>query len=296
VGTVLLTYAAARLVSSGSTPFVAAAVVATLPRFVFISGFINNDNLANLLGTALAYAALRYCTLNPDTPMAGTTRLGTVVLPGVVVGLLVVTKLSTLPFVAVLPVVYWKRWKHLALSAGCGLLTCSWYLAYNWAKYGDPLARAAANRYLIPIGGLGTLGAPYHVEHPAHLVFVDVPLLVIRRYWYASGWLQFVWPTSRSIVFWVLLAGMLLGIRHFDQAMAVLAAIAVAGFACVWLVGFQTATYAPRLALPGLPALAILAAFGTERWPAVTRFALPLAGLIGVLVALHSDVFGVNWS
>jgi 4-amino-4-deoxy-L-arabinose transferase-like glycosyltransferase len=295
-GTVLLTYAAARLVGSGWTPFVAAALVATMPRFVFISAFINNDNLANLLGAALVYAALRYCTLSDDASIAGARRLGPVVLPGIVVGLLVATKLSTLPFVAVLPVVYWKRWKHLALSASCGLVTCSWYLAYNWTKYGDPLARAAANRYLKPVGGLGTFGAAYRVEDPLHLVFSEVPYRVFHDYWYASGWLQFMWPKSRSIIFWVLLAAMLVGIRRFDQKTLVLAVIAIAGFASVWMVAFQTATYAPRLALPGLPALAILAAMGTERWPAVSRFALPVAAVIGVLVALHTDVFGVNWS
>jgi hypothetical protein len=242
------------------------------------------------------YASLRFCQLGDDPQTGSARRAAVVVLPGVVIGLLVATKLSTLPFIAVLPVVYWRRWKQLLASVAAGLVTCSWYLVYNWSKYGDPLARAAANRYLIPMGGLGTLGTSYTVEHPLHYVFLDVPSLVIRRYWYASGWLQFGWPTWRSVPFWIFLAAMLIGIRRFDHTTLVIVAIAIAGFACVWFVAFQTATYAPRLALPGLPALAILAALGTERWPTVTKFALPLAGVIGVLVALRADVFGVNWT
>jgi 4-amino-4-deoxy-L-arabinose transferase-like glycosyltransferase len=299
--TVLCTYFGARLISDGWTPIVAAAVVATMPRFVFLSASLNNDNLANLLGAAFALSALGYLKRRDDgaaSTASSSARLrhaAVVVLPGIIIGLCVVTKLSMLPFAAVLPFVYWRRWRHLLLSAGCALVTCSWYLAYNWSKYGDPLARAATERYLIPVGGLGTFGTPYKVEHPLHLVLVDVPSRIAHRFWYTSGWETFRWPTWRSLVLWALLAVMLIGLRRCSHATVTLGAIVLAGFSSVWFVAFQTETYAPRLALTALPALALLAALGTQRWPTVTRFALPVAGIIGTLVALRADVFAVHW-
>ena len=57
--TVLLTYFAGRRISRDPwTPVVAAAIVAGVPKFVFVSGLINNDNLSNALGAAGLAAAL----------------------------------------------------------------------------------------------------------------------------------------------------------------------------------------------------------------------------------------------
>jgi dolichyl-phosphate-mannose--protein O-mannosyl transferase len=59
--TVLVTFFAVRLVSSDPwTPVVGASIVAFLPRFVFLSAFVTNDNLVDLLGAVLVLVAVRF--------------------------------------------------------------------------------------------------------------------------------------------------------------------------------------------------------------------------------------------
>ena len=59
--TVFFTALAIRLVSSNPwTPVVGASIVAFLPKFVFLSSSVTNDNLVNLLGAVLTFVALRF--------------------------------------------------------------------------------------------------------------------------------------------------------------------------------------------------------------------------------------------
>ncbi len=63
--TIWFTFLAARLITSDPwTPVVAASIVAFLPKFVFLSAFVTNDNLVNLLGALLTFVALRYAALS----------------------------------------------------------------------------------------------------------------------------------------------------------------------------------------------------------------------------------------
>ena len=87
--TVLLAYFAVRLVTADVwSPVIAASLVAFLPRFVFLSSFVTNDNLVNVLGALFVFLAVRYA-LSPSR-----WRMASV---GAVFGLLMLTKLSALP-------------------------------------------------------------------------------------------------------------------------------------------------------------------------------------------------------
>jgi 4-amino-4-deoxy-L-arabinose transferase-like glycosyltransferase len=165
--TVLLTFLAARDITEDPwTPVVAASVVAFMPRFVFLSAFVTNDNLVNFLGAALALAAVR-CVTRP--------QWWRVIVVGALIGLLIQSKLSALPAALVLfptcgP---WRSWRQRGAMLGLGVATAlgvsAWYLIQNTVRYGDPLAfRASARylsqlafrasaRYLSQLGGLGTL-------------------------------------------------------------------------------------------------------------------------------------------
>ena len=104
--TVLFTFFAVRQVSTDPwTPVVGASFVAFLPRFVFLTSFVTNDNLVDLLGAVLTFVALRY---------ARSPGRGRIAVVGAVVGLLLMTKLSTLPIAIVLvPLAFmatgWKK-------------------------------------------------------------------------------------------------------------------------------------------------------------------------------------------
>ena len=295
--TVLVTFFAVRLVSSDPwIPVVGASIVAFLPRFVFLSAFVTNDNLVDFLGAALVLVALRYARKPTGWRMAWV---------GFAFGLLVATKLSALPVgfvLLVLPLIVegWKRRAELlAIEIVSAFVTCGWYLIQNTVRYGDPLARAASVRYLIQVGGLGTFLTPYVVRNPLTLIFVHVPQRIFDTFWYQSGWGQFHWSWPPDLVFSSVLLLALAGLigRHLDRrALAILWTITGAGLLSVWIVAFQTSTYEGRYVFVGLAAIASLAALGLERWRLPVRFILPATGLVGTVVAIQQNVLAVHWS
>lgn len=302
--TIGLTFLTARLVSTDPwAPHISAAIVAFLPRFVFLSSFVTNDNLVNTLGAALAYAGVRAAQ-----PRG---RLWVVVVAGLL-GLLVITKLSALPaLMVVVPILRtrtgWRqRGRMLAGTIAVILAVSGWYLVQNDIRYGDPLALSASKQYLEPIGGLGTFG-PYVVRDPVRLVVYDVPSRIWWEFWHASTMPPFSWPWPASAVLWGLIAFAVAGLVTRRRAslpwggasraqVMILVSLVVAGFASVWLVALGTAAYDARVALLGLPALACLAGLGLERRRVPLRLLLPLAELAATVVAVYADVLSVHWN
>jgi hypothetical protein len=295
--TVLISYFAIRTISSDPwTPVVGAAIIACWPRFVFLSAFVTNDNLVGLMGAILVYLALRYA----KAPTAW--KMGCI---GAVFGLLVTTKLSTLPLglvvvaLACLVSGWIRRVRFAVIGLGSALLVSGWYLIQNTVRYGGPLARVATARYLTKIGGVGSIFGPYRVSDPLELVFVQVPQRIVDSTWYQSGWNQFHWSEPVNLVITAAFAGALLGLigRRVDsRILGILGGISLVSLLAVWMVAFQTGTYQARYAFVGLVAIAGLAALGLERWKVPVRFLLPVAGLIGTVVAIQGDVLAVHWS
>jgi Dolichyl-phosphate-mannose-protein mannosyltransferase len=297
--TIWFTFLAARILAKNPwTPVVAAAIIGFLPRFVFLSAFVTNDNLVNLLGAILAFVSLR-CLKWPSP--------GRMALVGGVVGLLITTKISTLPFAFVVIVLalaqreWLKRLQLVCVGAVACIAVCGWYLIQNAVRYGDPLALGASQTYLSDIGGIGTpYGVAYTVPDPLRYVVVDVPATFLREFWYGSGWQEiFHWPWPVGLVLFLGLAVTLLGLvgRHISKrALVVLVVLTVAGFLSVWIVAFQTKTYDPRLALGGVPALTCLSALGLERWRVPVRFIFPLVLLGATIYAVQTNVLAVPWS
>jgi 4-amino-4-deoxy-L-arabinose transferase-like glycosyltransferase len=297
--TILATFFAARLVTKDPwTPVIAGAVVGFLPRFVFLSAFVTNDNLANTLGALLTLLGLRYLARSTLWRMAAVGAVG---------GLLVITKESALPLAAVIVVLalgeVTNRQRAQRFAAGVVALVavCGWWFVQNTVRYGSPLAGGAAEHYLSQIGGIGTsFGVPYTVKDPVTYIFATVPQSFLRVFWYGSGVQEiFHWPWPIGLVFWLALAAALAGLiatRPPPRVLMVLGVLAVTGLASVWIVAFQTGTYDPRLALVGMPALACLASLGLERWRLVVRLVLPLMCLGGTLFAVQMNVLAVHWS
>jgi len=301
--TIWLTFLTARLLSSNlRVPVLAATIVAFMPRFVFISAFVTNDNLVNTLGAALAYVSVR-----STVPR----NRWWIVAVGAVLGLLLITKLSALPAIVVLiPLVLARKgWVARARLLGAAIapivLIGGWYLIQNQVRYGDPLAAAASQHYLAPTGGLGSFG-PYVVMDPLQLVFANVPSTIFAHFWYSSIFPPFHWPPLVNALFWVALALSLTGLlrlrnlrsprQKYRSQLTVLLTLVAVAFASVWIVAFNTAAYDPRLALLALPALACLAALGLSRLRLPLALALPLVELFGTLVAIQQNVLSVHWS
>jgi Dolichyl-phosphate-mannose-protein mannosyltransferase len=299
--TVLVTYFAVRQITTDEwTPVVAASFVASLPRMVFLSSFVTNDNLVNLLGAVLTLLALRYAASPSRWRMAAV---------GAVFGLLVTTKLTTLPVALVLVVLAclvpgWKRRASLlGVGAVAALGVSSWYLIQNVVRYGDPFGRRTSAHYLILLTNERN-AIPYAVPEPLKLAFFEVPEHVIKTFFYQSGWNQFQWSWPVTLLFTLVFVGALVGLIHCRAAgntLVTLGVIALGGLLCVWVEAFQSAwltsfNYYARYAFVGLAAIAALVGLGVERWRLPLRFLLPAMGLIGTLVAIQQDVLAVHWT
>src|SRR5262245_45375558 len=313
LGAVTVLFAAAtvrRLSDDPWTPAVAAAVVVGVPKFVFLSGVVNNDNLANTLGGLLTVLLVAFVLRYTPEGRHERRRLWWTAAIGATVGLLVLTKASTIPLAlaAVVAIVILRSpWQKLvtmlAVAAGSSLAVCGWWLIQNQVRYGDPLAHRASIDYLGPIGGIGArvFGTPPMLG----LLFVDVPAKVSHSFWYNSGWGYFKWPTLAYVPFWLALVAALAGLflmrrnarGAIGRPLVVLSVIVVAAFSAVWITSLSTDTYDGRVAFIGLPALACLAALGLERWtaPIAVRFVGPGIGVVGTMIAIRQDILNVPW-
>ncbi len=143
-----------------------AGVVAFTPMFLFISGSVNNDNLANLLATValwLMAVILRRAEVRQPT-LAWSAALG------VVLGLGALSKESVLGLfgLAGLTMAYaaWrqKRWQAFwvegPLIVAAAAAIAGWWYVRNWQLYGDPLglnamvAVAGARPQPVPLAQL----------------------------------------------------------------------------------------------------------------------------------------------
>ncbi|MGQ9683714.1 MAG: glycosyltransferase family 39 protein [Anaerolineae bacterium] len=141
--TVLFTYR----IGSEVLPFrpwvalAAAGIVGFTPMFAFISGSVNNDNLAIALATVTVWQLLRLLRL-PSAP-------GRWALVGITMGLACLTKLNGLTLLPLAGIIliwlsWWRRegtsavWNGLCCLAPVAIIAGWWYLR-NAHLYGDPL-------------------------------------------------------------------------------------------------------------------------------------------------------------
>lgn len=310
---VLLTALAARRITADPwTPVVAAATVAFVPRFVFLSGVVNNDNLANALAGAATVLALVAVTGRRRDRRARVLLAASL---GVVLGLLLLTKETALSLAPGMLIAAYlsgrNRRDGLCLAgvlAAVALLVGSPWLIHNAVAYGDPLALARTHQYL---GGLSVV--PGHgaliflVGPPLEVIFQTAPRTFFRGFWYESGWTAFRWPWWAYVPFWLLTFGALSGLtwgRSRTKAprgdrrravLIVLVALVLVPVATFWALGLSTNTAQARLVFVGLPAFGCLIALGLEglALPVAARFALPALGAIGTMIAIRQDVVRV---
>jgi hypothetical protein len=299
--TLLLTYLATRrLTRDPWTPVVAVALVACVPRFTFLSGVVNNDNLANALGAAGLLLGVIALAPRERSPRAATLLAAGL---GAIAGALVLAKLSTAPLVPVLALAAVAalpgrraRLRALGVFAAAAAVVCGWWLVQNQVRYGDPLAADASREYLEPL-----LGTQYFAEPTLRRLTIDLPKGIFRSFWYTSGHNQFVWPFWAYWPFWILLVAGLAGLvaplgRTLwapRRTVVFVSLAALSGLVAVYVVGIETQQNQARVGFFALPALGALFALGAERLraPVLARFALPVLGLAATLFAIRDDIF-----
>lgn len=140
----------------------AVAIFALNPMLLTMSGSVQNDTLALVLGFLALELALRRLSEEPT--------FGSALLVGVVAGLAVLTKLTAWP--AVVAIAAWLVWRHrrdafrpLAAFVVAVVVISGWWFIRNIVLYGDPTAAAGVRR-------AGVSFAPYHVHDASDIAHV----------------------------------------------------------------------------------------------------------------------------
>ncbi|PJF31918.1 MAG: hypothetical protein CUN51_02965 [Candidatus Thermofonsia Clade 1 bacterium] len=142
--TVWLTYLLARELfpQREGIALLSMATVAFNPMFLFISASVNNDNLSNMLATALLVSIARLIKRQDAPP------LRELILIGVLSGAGMLAKFNIgflLPIIAL--VLALKAWQlrslqtfvvGAAVTGGLTILISAWWYVRNWQLYGDP--------------------------------------------------------------------------------------------------------------------------------------------------------------
>lgn len=155
LGTVIVTYQLAREIfpDEPALQLSAAALVAFLPMFLFISGSVNNDNLSNLLGNLLTLLIVRLLK------MTQRPHWRVYVILGIVTGAGLLAKFNIgflLPIVALALLILSVRlrdWRPVviggAISGTLTIVIAGWWYWRNIQLYGDS---TGLNRFLEMVG------------------------------------------------------------------------------------------------------------------------------------------------
>ncbi len=279
VGTIVATFQLARTLfpKDRSVPLGAAALVAFLPEFIFISASVNSDNLVNFF---CALSLVQIVRVGIGQARRGRDLMWL----GVLVGLANLSKASALillpPAALAVLAAYkdlgWRAlWRNSVISGAAFFATAGWWYIRNFALYGDALAGHWWARAYI--SGIRT--EPLTLERAQ-----DFVLSVFASFWAVFGWGNIAVAKSvyqlLSLAVVLSLAGVCYRVlRHwrepqFPRSGIALLALTVIGITLLlfyYLYGGAVTVDQGRYLFPALAPLAIffifgLGAFFSGRW------------------------------
>lgn len=269
-----------------------AATVGFLPKFVFLSGSINNDTLATMLSSlAIVLMAAALFKIHRRSPTL-------CMLTGLILGLGVVTKLTVLPLAVVLVAlgVYYSnaRLPTTAMLTLPLIGVSGWWVVRNVREYGDPLLIFTAEEHFKEV-----LPALVHQGLPLRWIAWELPTGFMRSFWYSSGANQFEWEWPFYLPFWLVTATALVGlaIRLTSEPTRrkihlFLVFTASAGLVNVIATGIRTTQFQGRIAFVSLTAIASLIILGLIKFPQsrVSIWLLPAFGFVGSVISIYRHV------
>lgn len=291
--TLLVTYRLALEVAPGNqtAALVATAFMAFIPQFTFLTGYVTNDNLADLLAPlcllAYAQALARRDALS----------LRRVLSTGLLVALALLTKL-TLLFLLPLGwlILAWRAWR--LRSIGQGLRDLALFTA-------AALCLQLAGLALMP-GMRAQLAAQMKAmtPNPAYLSLEYVSNLwplTNTSFWGRFGWMNVVTPQWTTTVLDVLAVAGLAGSLDLLRAgrssrRALLLLWAACVLVLIGFIRFNLTVHQPqgRLLFPALGAFAVLVALGWEhaagRWGALVGAGVVLIVFVVNLICLFGTL------
>lgn len=294
-GTIYFTYRIGEAVFPGRRwlALAGAAVAAFTPMFVFISGSVNNDNLAILISAAAIWVMLRILRAVHDGQP--TVKLAAAL--GLLIGLGALTKQSTLGLLALagLTMAYaaWrqKRWQTFfvegPLIVGLAAAVAGWWYVRNWQLYGDPLG---LNAFVATAGPRQATLAQLWGERTGF----------VWSYWGLFGGVNVPMPfwtyTVLNIAALLSAAGVVvLLVRQAQSGDWTRDQWAVAGLTLLWIPGVfipllrwssMTMASQGRLMFSAISVISLWLAAGLGGWLPERWGKLTVSGFVGLLAAL----------
>ncbi|MDH7489342.1 MAG: DUF2142 domain-containing protein [Anaerolineae bacterium] len=294
--TVWMTHLVGRETGFGAAAsLTAAAVVAFLPQFGFISGAVNNDNLVTALCAVGLWALLRHLRLGPSP------RRGVVL--GILAGLATLSKLSGAGLLGLFVAAgLWQalRRRERAWLRDASIVVAVWvvltglWFARNAAVYGD---LTATSRMVEMMGR--------RAGEVSFATFWGELRGLVGSFWGLFGWFNVPAPDAMYRMFnlaaLAALAGWGLRLVRRQEMTTPRAVVWLALWALIVLAALaqwtaRTLASQGRLIFPALPALAVLLAAGWEGiWPRRARGAgMAALALVFLFWAARAPLFTVR--
>ena len=241
--------------------------VVTLPQFAFMSGAVDNDNLANVFSTATVYWVLRIL----DEPL----QRRNYTFAGLALGLGLLTKktlLFALPVaLAVLVYVLYRQRRAARAILGHGLLLFTiavllsgFFFVRNYRLYGEFLGTQMEKNTLTELVQQKPLLSPYFLRTFPRDMFTSF----VGRFGYMNVPLPTVAYLCYALIVAVGAVGLLLRLlrgRLFDAKVAFGALFVVACLAGVVVHNLTYSMPQGRFLFPVLPLIAVLLTLGCQR-------------------------------
>jgi hypothetical protein len=259
----------------------AAAVVAFVPQFGFISGAVNNDNLVTMFSAIALWALVRHLNRGPSARRA--------LILGLLTGLAAMSKLSGAGLLALCGAAFvWRAWRRKdpawlrdsGIVVAVWLAVAGWWFARNYALYGDLTGTAR----MVELMGRRT-GTPTPTD-----IWGELRGLA-GSFWGLFGWFNVAAPDAMYKIFNLLVVAAVPGwlvsllFRRGNgvlprMAWPILWVLIIAAGLALWTA--QTHASQGRLLFPALPAIALILAAG---WEALipARLQGPVLGLIAAV-------------
>ena len=302
--TILFAYLAARTVFDNNCyySFTAACFVAFLPQFLIMSGTINSDSLANMIGAASIYTFL--FSLKHSKNYYILLLFPFLIILGLLTGR---TTFFIVPSLAIFSIIYLlktrKKSKYTALLfvlTGFIAITAAYFIFKH--IFPDLGARIATNILEI-LRNFGRL-----FQKSFYASFTHYKTTLLRSFWYYSGWMVFRFP---DYIYGILTVFSLFGViglikyiaaellkrkdRHPVKLDCFLLLFSISFLAFIGLMFRLVSSASPmsRYIFPALPALAILFVVGLKELIPCKLEKMVLTVLIFLLVILNTyAIFG----
>ena len=205
LATALTWFAMLRASRSRPLALLAAAWLALLPQFVFVSSYLNNDAAAAAVGAAGLWLFVR-CAARRSLALGDYLAAAALFLLGAA------TKYSALPVLAVtcaaLPLLDARpvgmRVRDAAAASALGIAGLAALAALNLARFGEPTGTAAV------FDSAAELATPQHFGGVLAYLVDEYAAWTFQSYWARFGWMNLVAPYGVYLgCFLVLYAGLL---------------------------------------------------------------------------------------